>query len=377
MFSVTIAGDVSEGVARVRRALAAGRFRVEDLTERLASPRRRPIDGLVVVTMAPGLPISLVHHARREEDLRFVPLALVGPSIDERSARGHGARKTITLGVPDAELVAAVRRMILDAQTAAAMVHQLDGSIADLSISLLVDTLVRARRDCVVRVRAGEQRGELRIRNGLLTSCSLDALTGRGALEALGALQIGRFRVEFRTVDDTDELGALDAETAARIIAAVKPSLAQPPPPAPTLDDRSALDASAVGVRVALAVAMINAVIARGRRWLPEAVVLREVELARVAAQVGAPQLGHFRVAPNGNVLVEGLRTLSLEGGAPIASWVAIALERLEAMRPGQFGRCRIDDVLGGLGRLVDQLGFRPAIDAAARGTTSAAASSR
>jgi hypothetical protein len=297
----------------------------------------------------------VVIDARRDDDVRFLPFALVARALERSAATAFGAKALVPFdGSPD-ELVTEIRRMLLREQEQAALVHQLDGEIGDLRVGDILETLARGKRDAIVRVTAGASRGAIRVRRGNVIGATFDSETARAALSAILSLRAGRFRVELRTVDDTDELGALDVETARAVLEQVERprevSRAEPP--------------SEDAPVAALAAAMMNAVSAYARRFLGETIVARELESAQHEAARLAPSLIGFRVMAGGMVSVQRIESAVTGGGYAIGLWIARALERLEQLRPGRFGVQRVDEVLGGLARLIDQVGFRSDFDAA------------
>ncbi|MBL8719655.1 MAG: DUF4388 domain-containing protein [Myxococcales bacterium] len=357
MFAITIAGEGTAEVDRISSVLRGRRFRVETLGQRRATGRRWPSDGLVVVsTSSDRMQITkAVVEARRDDDVRFLPFALVTRTAERGTAQAFGAKAFVHFDGSPEELATEIRRMILREQESATLVHQLEGEIGALRLGDLLDTLRRAAKDAVIRVVQGAARGAIRVRGGVPISATFDALTGRPALDALLGVASGRFRVELRGVDDTDEFGALEAVTARVLVDELDRS------PRPTSTSDQAPDA-------ALAAALANAVTAYARRWMSEGLVARELEGARVELLLAHPALGSFRVSPTGIVLVENVRGASQLGGAGIGRWIARALERLDQQRPGRFGVVRVTEVVGGLARLLDQVGWRADFETATGG---------
>ena len=298
----------------------------------------------------------VVIDARRDEDVRFLPFALVARALERTAAAAFGAKACVRLEGSPEELVTEVRRMLLREQESAVLVHQLEGELGALHVSDVLETLARGKRDAIVRVSAGAARGALRVRRGAVISATFDSRTGRDALGAALALTSGRFRVELRTLDDTDELGALDFETAREVIDRVDGPRAIVHP-----DERAPV--------AALAAAVMNAVTAYARVHLPEGVVARELEAAHQSASRLVPSLNGFGVNGVGMITVLRLDAVADCGGRALGVWVRHALERLDLLRPGRFGVARVPEVLGGLGRLVDQVGFRAEFNAAIGGT--------
>lgn len=359
MFSVTVAGEGEDDVAQVSAVLRGRRFRVETLQERRARARRNPSDGLVVVSASADhlRTTRVVLDARRDEDVRFLPFALVARALERSAAAAFGAKACIRFEGSPEDLVTEVRRMLLREQEKAVLVHQLEGELGDLGVSDVLDTLSRDKRDAVVRVSAGAARGALRVRRGTVISATFDSRTGRDALSAVLALRTGRFRVELRTIDDTDELGALDIDTARAVLERV-----DAPRDAGLSDVRAPI--------AALAAAVMNAVTGYARMHLPEGVVARELEAAQQTAAKLAPSLSGFRVHPAGMITVVRLEAVAEGSGRALGLWVRHALERLELLRPGRFGAVRVHDIVGGLARMIDQVGFRADFDAAIGGTS-------
>jgi hypothetical protein len=192
-------------------------------------------------------------------------------------------------------------------------------------------------------------------------TATFDAEVGRRALEAMNAITHGRFRVELRTVDDTDELGALDVDSARAVLAVVDRERPRASSTRDLRDDDQAPYA-------ALGAALANAVTAYARRWVSEAACARELEAAREDSVARHPALAAFRVSPAGIVLVQDVRSAARAGGGGIGAWIVRALERLDAHRPGRFGRARVSEVVGGLSRLLEQVGWRADFEAVTGG---------
>jgi hypothetical protein len=364
MFAITVAGEGDDAVQRVASVLRGRRFRVETLRERRSSSHRAPSDGLVVVSMTSDrLQMTrVVLEARRDEDVRFLPFALVSRSIERGAANAIGARTLVRYDGPPEELVTEIRRMLLREQESAVLVHQLEGELGALSVTDVLETLARGRRDAVVRIVCGSSRGAIRVRAGVPVTATFDADVGRRALESMKALSHGRFRVELRSVDDTDELGALDAESARAILSVVDRD--RPPPSRPvTTEERDERAPYA-----ALAAALVNAVTAYARRWVSESVCARELEAARKDCLASHPALASFRVSPAGIVLVQDVNGAAAARGAGIGDWIVRSLERLDAHRPGRFGRSHVSEVVGGLSRLLEQVGWSADFEAATGG---------
>jgi hypothetical protein len=301
--------------------------------------------------------------ARRDDDVRFLPFALVSRSLERGAAQAFGAKTLVRYDGPPEELVTEIRRMLLREQESSVLVHQLEGELGALRIGDVLETLARGRRDAVVRAICGSSRGAIRVRRGTPVTATFDAAVAHAALEQMKALSHGRFRVELRTVDDTDELGAIDAESARAILAEVdRQSVDRSPEPSSRRSpEEQAPDA-------ALAAALANAVTAYARRWVSESVCAREIEAARQELIPERPALAAFRVSPAAIVMVANVNVAARAGGGGIGAWIARSLERLDVHRPGRFGRVRIAEVVGGLSRLLEQVGWKSDFEAATRG---------
>lgn len=356
MFSITVAGEGEDAVAQVSAVLRGRRFRVETLRERRSRLRRTPSDGLVVVSASADRlrTTRVVLDARRDDDVRFLPFALVGRALERSTASAFGAKACIRFEGSPEELVTEIRRMLLREQERSVLVHQLEGEVGELSVRDVLETLSRGRRDAIVRVSNGAARGELRVRRGVVVSATFDNQTGRDALSTMLALSAGRFRVELRSVDDTDELGALDVDAAGEV-------LREEQRPVHPSDERAPV--------AALAAAVMNAVAAYARTHVSDSVVARELEAAQHLGTRVVPALAGFRVNAAGMVTVERIDRVVEGSGRALGLWVRYALERLEAIRPGRFGIGRVPEILGGLSRLIEQVGFRADFDAAIGGT--------
>lgn len=365
MFSITIAGEGDDAVHRVASALRGKRFRVETLDERRAALRRGASDGLVIVSpSADRLRVTrVVVDARREDDVRFLPFALVARGLEPSAAAAFGAKAFVRFDGTAEELATEIRRMLLREQESAVLLHQLEGELGALGLGELLETFARARRDAVVRVANGASRGVVALRRGEVVSASFDALSGRAALQPLLALRRGRFRVELRTVDDTDELQGMDVPTARAILEGVDGSVGRVPParsPGRAIDER--------GPTAALAAAVMNAIAAYARQWIADDALSHELEAARSEASASSPPLAAFSVSPAGMISVLRVELAGAVDGHALGAWVGAALERLERRRPGRFGRAAAHALIGGLSRLITQMGWGADFEAALAG---------
>lgn len=359
MFALTVAGDAEDAIRRVATVLRDGRFHVSTLATRHL--RARESDALVVVDPSGDRrrTTRAVLDARSDDELRYLPLCVVA-NVDHESPSTFGARALVRYDGPPHAIVAEVRRMLLRLQEATVLVHHLSGAIGDLAIGDVLEIFARTSRDAVIRVSKGASRGVLVVRGGRVVRAEWDAWTGREALAALLALREGRFAAELRTADDTDQVGALDVETARAVLEAqdgLRAPAKRSPPSGPD-DGRAPL--------AALASATINAVVAYARQWLPAGVVARAVDDARDAAIARAPALAGFRVTDAAMVTVSRLDVAATIDGAGLGRWVCAALERLERVRPGRFGRAELASIVGGLARMHAQVGWTEAFTTAA-----------
>jgi hypothetical protein len=368
MFSVTIAGEGEAALEKISTLLRGRRFRVDTLPASRSGDRRSTSDALVVVSDSydRSRTTRLVLDARRDDDVRRLPFCLVARAIEPSTARAYGARALIRFDGDLEDLVIELRRMLVRDHEAGARIHQLEGEIGSLRIGELLGTLASSRRDAVVRVQRGVERGVVAVRDGKIVSAIFEAEDGRAALRTLLALQDGRFRVELRTPEETDEFGALDVEAARALLDDAelpRSSVSRGRDDGRSgrgVEDRAPdVDASAA----ALAAAVMNAIAAAARVTMPETVVGRELEAARLEALATAPAMRGFRIAAGAVVVVDQLSTAAAAGGGPLGLWIARALARFEARRPGRFDAAALDRLLGGLGPLVTQFGWRAAIE--------------
>jgi len=381
MFSVIVAGEEGEGLRKVESALRIARLRVQSLRERRATP---PLpgssDGLVVVTETSDRTAATgaVLEARRDDELRRVPFCIVARWLGARAGHAFGASAVIRLDAPPAAIADEVRRMILGARDARVHAHQLAGDLGTVGVDELLDVLANGRRDAVLHLASGGVDGTIALREGLVVEARFGGAEGREATEIMRRLRQGSFRLDLRP--DT----------------ARPPARSSPPPPAPIPRSSTAAppaaEASASsfslsapprraqldgadgadhdGQLAVVGAAVMNALAAYARLYLADARVASALEDARRDASALAPTLSGFQVTPHGDVVVARIADAAGGGARAVGAWMAIALRRLERMRPGRFTPSRFDAIVGGLSLLLEKVHWRHTIASAVQGGT-------
>jgi hypothetical protein len=241
--------------------------------------------------------------------------------------------------VTDSALVAHVQRVAAQAERRRSRTV-LQGDLDDVGLDHLLSSLATRNRSCFVRIRAGTRRAEVTLEAGAPLHARVDGVeSSRGKAAALA------------------EIGALRGATF-EVIAGPDPAppRSRPPPSTP-----AALPASSAA-NVALAAAIINACTAYAAAYVGPARAAQRLAEAHVGARAQHPALDAFLVSPDGGVTIAQVdRALAAVPGG-LAAWIVAYFEAIARTQPARFDRVSVREVLGGLTRLVEQVGWATAL---------------
>ncbi len=145
--------------------------------------------------------ISLLLELRRHENTRHIPVLLItdkgGGARDVARGLELGAEDVLEKPIHPDVVVAKLRRSI--ARRPASSVG-IAGTLADLSLIDLLQTLTLGGKTALVQVTSAGEPGGVQVREGQIVAAQHGRRTGEEALYSLAALEEGRFEVRF---DDT------------------------------------------------------------------------------------------------------------------------------------------------------------------------------
>ena len=203
----------------------------------------------------------------------------------------------------------------------------------------LFRSLTHRRRTCTVKVKSGARRAEIGMVSGDVVNVRADGVESRSAdsvLTALGGWADATFEVH-STGDDGPE--ATDEQ---RIT--VRPTLGG-----------DAAD-------VALGAAVMNAVAGYARAFLPADAVSRYLVQSREVAGRVDSGLDAFSVSPDGMVSVSRVSLARSALPTALGAWCLAFFDACAPSMPMRFRKDRMAEVLGGLTRLIEQVGWGAAL---------------
>lgn len=151
-----------------------------------------------------GLLVSLV----ADESTRDVPVLLLVDAGDPRAvgrAMELGAEDVVERPVHPDIFLARVRRAMSRRAPAAAAIQ---GRLGELTLPDLLQVLTLGGRTALVQVATRQQAGAVQVRQGALVYASFGGVEGEEALDALVAVESGRFEVAFRDEGRSNLRGA-------------------------------------------------------------------------------------------------------------------------------------------------------------------------
>ena len=339
MFDIVITSAPSTPfAARVASVLRAANMRVVPCE---ISPMRPPPDALRVdaaVACAPGYP-AMLDIARAVRASLDGPPPIVGISGHLPSSPSSELAQALSEDVSDAALVAHVQRVAAHAERRRSKVV-LQGDLDDVGLDHLLASLATRNRSCFVRVRAGNKRAEVTLEGGVVQHVRVDGVeASRGksaALAEIGALRGAVFEV----------IAGLESA----------PPRSRPPPSVPP-----ALPTSSAA-NVALAAAIINACTAYAATYAGPKRAGQCLVEAHVIASAQHPTLDAFSVAPDGVVTIAQVDRALVAVPTGLAAWIVAYFEVIARTQPARFNKVHVREVLGGLTRIVEQVGWATAL---------------
>lgn len=336
MFDVVVASSPRTPFSeRVADALKSARLRVFSCE---LGPADRPPSGVRVD--------AAVACAPRPADVGTMAVALraalEGPPPVVGVTAGAGTPPAGTVDVlpddaPASLLVARVQRAAASRERQRARIV-LQGDLDDVGARELLGSLIARRRSCLVKIRMEHRRAEIALDAGTVTHARADGVAG-GTADAV-LLAISGWRGASFEVHGSDEA---------------------PPDTRPTVrPPAAALGGGAA--EVALAAAVMNAVAAYARAFLPADAVAKHLEAARDVARKVDPGVDAFAVSKDGIVSVARLTLAQSALPGALATWCLAFFDACADEQPLRFRKDRIVDVLGGLTRLIEQVGWGAAL---------------
>lgn len=337
MFDIVVAAAPRTPFSqRIVDALKIARLRV--IACELAPGERPPsmfrVDAAVACASLPGEAGSLAAAIRA---------SLEGPPPVVAVTRGATTAPAATVDVLDDDAPASV--VVSRVQRAAANGERrrskilLQGDLANVGARELLSSLSSRRRSCVVKIHAGSKRAEIALETGRVVHARADGVASTSAdvvLTSLASWTDATFEVH-----GTVEL----------------------PSQAERVTERPAGPAIGGGAAdVALAAAVMNAVASYARAFLPLDVVALHLESARSVARRVDAGVDAFEVSHDGVVSVARVTHAKTALPDALAAWCLAFFDECSRAMPLRFRKDRVADVLGGLTRLIEQVGWGAAL---------------
>ncbi len=335
MFDIVVTSAPATPFAgRVAAALREARMRV--ITCEVSSSRPPPdalrVDAAVACAASPAAMIDIARSVRAMMD---GPPPVIGIS----SARGAPPPTELS-GVlpedaPSALIVAQVQRVAAQAERRRSRVI-MRGDLDEVGLESLLASLSSRARSCFVRVRAGSLRGEVTLEAGRPVHVRVDGVDSSrspgAGLAAMSAWRGATFEV-----------------------ASTEPAS---PPRSERESSRPSAFAPGDATEVALAAAVVNACSAYARVWLGPHLTASLLSAAWEEARLHNDALDAFVINGDGVVSVSQVNRARAAIPEAVAAWVAAFFDAARPRSPRRFQRDRIPEVLGGLMRLVEQVGW-------------------
>lgn len=335
MFDIVVtSAPATPFVHRVASALREARMRV--VTCEIA-PNRPPPDALRVdaAVACAQSPAALLDMARSLRAVLDGPPPVIGVSSSRAVFSMAELAGVLADDVPGSVLAAQVQRLAAQAERQRSRVI-LRGELDDVGLDGLLASLASRSRSCFIRVRAGALRAEVTVDAGRPVHARADGVRlsehWTDALASLGAWQGATFEVVA-----SDSSGPLRGERESHY------------PPAFPADDAA---------DVALAAAVVNACTAYARAWLGPPMTSRLLASSWTTAREHHSALDAFAIS--GDALVSVAQIDRARSAIPqaVAAWIVAFFDAAAEKVPSRFQRHRIREVLGGLTRLVEQVGW-------------------
>jgi Domain of unknown function (DUF4388) len=335
MFDIVVTSAPATPFAgRVATALREARMRV--VTCEVAPNRPPPdalrVDAAVACAQSQAEMLDIVRLVRAMLD---GPPPVVGISSSRAIASMLELSGALPEDVPNAVLAAHVQRVAAQAERLKSRII-MRGELDEVGLDSLLASLASRSKSCFVRVRAGSLRAEVTVEGGRPVYVRADG-TKAPQHWADSLSIIGKWRgATFEVVSSEPQVSTRNDRESAR---------------PPTFSSGDATD-------VALAAAVINACSAYARAWLGPQATSRL--LASSWAQVREQNAALDAFAINSEGLVSVAQVDRAKSAIPqaLAVWIVSFFDAASERSPTRFARARIPEVLGGLTRLVEQVGW-------------------
>jgi len=338
MFDVLIASAPATTFSgRVSNALRTARLRVIACE---LGPGDRPssafrVDAAVACAESPAAVSSMASG---------IKVALDGPPPIVGVTRGATLPPAGTVDVlrddaPAELLIARVERAAATSERRRSKLI-LSGVLSEVGLRELLASLSNRGRSCIVKVTQDDRRAEFLLEAGQVVHARADGVGSSMAELVIGA-------VTAWTAAKFEVMGS--AASSMVPLAAAAPAR----PRAPIEGNAS---------DVALAAAVVNAVAGYARAFLSPTTVMRNLESSRSAALSSNGGIDAFSLSEDGIVSV--VRVDSARAALPtaLAAWCVAFFDECARVLPAKFKRQQIGEVLGGLTRLVEQVGWGAAL---------------
>ncbi|AUX46046.1 uncharacterized protein SOCE26_075490 [Sorangium cellulosum] len=300
-------------------------------------PNRPPPDALRVdaAVACAQSPVAVLDLARSLRAVLDGPPPVIGVSSSRAIFTMPELSSAIADDVPGAVLAAHVQRIAAQAERQRSRVI-LRGELDDVGLDGLLASLASRSRSCFIRVRSGTLRAEVTVDAGRPVHARADGVRPSDrwtdALAALGGWRSATFEV-----------------VASDPVAPLRTERESQSPPAFPADDAT---------DVALAAAVVNACSAYARAWLGPRATSRLLASSWTMAREHHSALDAFAISGDGLVSVAQIHRARSAIPQAVAAWIITFFDAAAEQVPERFQRRRIREVLGGLTRLVEQVGW-------------------
>lgn len=352
MFDVMVSAGGEEIGRRIAEALRAARMRVIPIARASDVSAASAFDVDVGVACANERDVAVTTVASMRAALPGPPpVVAIVPRIVGPEVRAAGAVDVLPEHTQDEVIVLRVQRAATTAERDAARIV-LRGKLDQMPLGAIIEVMARRWEVFHVRVKSASRRGEASFKRGVLIHARVDGASGEAAPSAFHTFADGEFEVlaEGHPMAPPSEIaGDSSAERAVS-----------------TGVHRTASDWTDGMSQAGKAAAIVNALAAYARVWLPPRVVASVLRASYAASTRAVSDAPRFVVSDEAMATLEGTPSAK-SVDALISAWVPDFLARCESLAPDRFQRDRLPDVLGSLRAMAESSGW--SIDFAAPAT--------